>query len=257
MIIALKSVGFKEEDAREWVATGCVEPTIPGKHLGHTNSMMFNTVAALEMALNDGVHPLIEYQVGPKTGNIYEDAFLTFEDFFNAFIEQLKFMAYQTVDYNNYLGISHQVIRPTPILSSLFEGTLDKAKDVTEAGTIYNSSGVACIGLTDIVDSLCTIKKLVYDEKKVDFKELHKALEVNFEGYEKIHSMIVNKIPKFGSDHPEVNELVQRIVDSVFDIFYNRLNYRGGHYHAGYWSMSNHVAFGTLSGGIAEWKIEI
>lgn len=256
MIRALKSVGFKEEDARCWVATGCVEPTIPGKHFGHTNSMMFNMVAALEMALNNGVHPLIDEQIGPKTGDIYKDEFPTFEDFFKAFKEQLKFLAYQAIDYNNYLGVVHQIIRPTPILSSLFEGPLEKGKDLTEGGAIYNSSGVACIGLTDIVDSLFAIKKLVYEERKIDFKELHRALQVNFEGYEKIHSMIVNKVPKFGSDHPEVNRLAQEVVDAVFEIFYNRLNYRGGHYFPGYWSMSNHVAFGSISGALPSGRLK-
>jgi formate C-acetyltransferase len=256
MIKSLKSIGFKEEDARCWVATGCVEPTIPGKHFGHTNSMMFNMVAALEMALNNGIHPLIGEQIGPKTGDIYKDEFPTFEDFFNAFKEQLKFLAYQAIEYNNYLGISHQIIRPTPILSSLFEGPLEKGKDLTEGGAIYNSSGVACIGLTDIVDSLYAIKKLVYDEKKITFKELHKALEKNFEGYEKLHAMIVNKVPKFGSDNLEVNQIAQEVVDAVFEIFYNRLNYRGGHYLPGYWSMSNHVAFGSISGALPSGRLK-
>ena len=35
------------------VHTGCVEPTIAGKHFGHTNCMLLNMVAPLEMALHD------------------------------------------------------------------------------------------------------------------------------------------------------------------------------------------------------------
>ncbi len=255
MIYALISNGFMQEDACEWVATGCVEPTIPGKHFGHTNSMMFNTVAALEMALYNGIHPLIDEQIGPKTGDPAKNEFSSFEDFYRAFEEQLKFLAYQAIDYNNALGISHQIIRPTPILSSMFEGPMEEAKDVTEGGAIYNSSGVACIGLTDIVDSLMSIKKLVYDEKVFDFKTLIKALKTNFKGYEKMLAMIQNKVPKFGSDVPEVNSIAQRVVDSIYNIFYNRLNYRGGHYFPGYWSMSNHVAFGTLSGALPSGRL--
>ncbi len=255
MIQSLKSVNFKEEDARLWCATGCVEPTIPGKHFGHTNSMMFNMVAALEMALNNGIHPLIDEQVGPKTGSIEEDAFPVFEDFFHSFEQQVGFLADQTINYNNSLGKAHQVIRPTPILSSMFEGPMDRAIDLTEGGAVYNTSGVACIGLTDIVDSLMTIKKLVYDEKKTDFKTLHKAVASNFEGYEKLYTMIQNRVPKFGSDNPEVNQLAQRVVTMVFDIFYNRTNYRGGHYLVGFWSMSNHVAFGNLSGALPSGRL--
>ncbi len=250
MFKALKVQGFKERDAREWVATGCVEPTIPGKHFGHTNCMMFNMVASLEMALRSGVHPLMDEQVGPKTGDPALGAFTSFDDFFSAFRQQITFLAHQAIEYNNSLGRAHQAIRPTPILSSLFEGPMEKAKDLTEGGALYNTSGVACIGLTDIVDSLMTIKKLVYDENKTAFSTLINALDNNFEGCEKLHALILNRVPKFGSDDPGVNALAQRVVDMVYDAFYSRLNYRGGHYLIGFWSMSNHVAFGTLSGAL-------
>jgi pyruvate formate-lyase/glycerol dehydratase family glycyl radical enzyme len=250
MLKALRANGFGEEDARDWVATGCVEPTIPGRHFGHTNCMMFNMVAPLEMALHDGVHPLMEEQVGPRTGDIRGGALATFDDFFKAFEEQLRFLAVQATDYNNSLGRSHREIRPTPILSSLFEGPMEKARDLTEGGARYNTSGVACIGLTDIVDSLMTVKKLVYEEKKVAFPELLDALEVDFRGHEKLHAMIRSKVPKFGSDDPGVNALARRVVDMVYDAFHGRRSYRDGPYLAGFWSMSNHVAFGLLSGAL-------
>jgi len=57
------------EHARDWSATGCVEPTSSGRHYGHTGCLMFNIVAPLEMALRDGVHPLLAEQVGPHTGD--------------------------------------------------------------------------------------------------------------------------------------------------------------------------------------------
>jgi pyruvate-formate lyase len=250
MIAALKAHGFPEEDARDWVATGCVEPTIPGRHFGHTNSMMFNMVAALEMALHDGVHPLMDEQVGPKTGDIRAGAFPTFDDFFGAFEAQLRFLSGQAIDYNNSLGRSHREIRPTPILSSLFEGPMEKGMDLTEGSAVYNTSGTACIGLTDIVDSLMTLRKLVYEEKRVTFPEMLGALEADFEGHEKLRAMIRSKVPKFGSDDAEVNAMAARVVDMVHDAFHSRKNCRGGPYLAGFWSMSNHVAFGLLSGAL-------
>jgi len=250
MLRALKANGFELEDAREWVATGCVEPTIPGKHFGHTNCMMFNMVAALEMALYDGYHPLMDEQVGPHTGDAAAGAFAGFDDFFRAFERQIQFLVLQSTEYNNSLGRAHQEIRPVPTLSALFEGPMEKAKDLTEGAAPYNTSGVACIGLTDIVDSLMTIKRLVYDEKRVSFRELLEACRADFAGHEKLHAVIVNRVPKFGSDDAEVNELAARVVDMVYEAFHSRKNYRGGPYLAGYWSMSNHVAFGNLTGAV-------
>ncbi|MCJ7714966.1 MAG: pyruvate formate lyase family protein, partial [Anaerolineales bacterium] len=68
MIEALAHQGIKLEDARDWSATGCVEPTITGKHYGHTNCMLLNMVAPMEMALNNGVHPVMGDKIGPQTG---------------------------------------------------------------------------------------------------------------------------------------------------------------------------------------------
>jgi pyruvate formate-lyase/glycerol dehydratase family glycyl radical enzyme len=250
MVRSLKANGFAEEDARDWCATGCVEPTIPGRHFGHTNCMMFNMVAALEMALHDGVHPLMEEQVGPRTGDIRRGAFPAFDDFYRAFERQLQFLALQSTECNNSLGRAHQEIRPTPTLSALFDGPMEKARDLTEGSATYNTSGVACIGLTDIIDSLMTVKTIVYDRKTVGFPELLDALEADFVGHEKLHAVITNQVPKFGSDDPEVNAMAARVVDMVYDTFHRRTNYRGGPYLAGFWSMSNHVAFGNVTGAV-------
>ena len=61
MVQALAPHGYSREEMNDWVAIGCVEPTIPGKHLGHTNCMMFNMVAALEMLLYNGYHPPMDW----------------------------------------------------------------------------------------------------------------------------------------------------------------------------------------------------
>ena len=44
---SLAEFNYPVEDLRDWSATGCVEPTLCGKHIGHTNCMMMNMVAAL------------------------------------------------------------------------------------------------------------------------------------------------------------------------------------------------------------------
>ena len=71
---SLKEFRYPAHHLRDWSATGCVEPTLSGRHMGHTNCMMFNMVAALEMALYNGRHPLMRWDVGPKTGNPVEGA---------------------------------------------------------------------------------------------------------------------------------------------------------------------------------------
>lgn len=255
VMASLAEFNYPAEHLRDWSATGCVEPTLSGRHIGHTNCMMFNMVAALEMALNNGRHPLMRWDLGPKTGDIAAGHFQDFESFFEAFATQLRFLADQTCEYNNLLGQAHQAIRPTPYISALIQGPMQSGKDVTKGGALYNSSGVACIGLADITDSLMVIKKLVFEAKKASFGDLHRALCANFKNDPVLLAVIKNKVPLFGSGNKDALAMANRITRLAHDIFGAHANYRGGPYTAGFWSMSNHVAFGTLTGALPSGRL--
>jgi formate C-acetyltransferase len=199
MIETLVNQGFSIEDARDWAATGCVEPTIVGKHYGHTNCMLLNMVAPLEMALYNGLHPVMNEEIGPKTGDIL-NSFTTFDEFYDAYKHQLKYLEEKSIEINNYLGISHQYIHPTPLLSTMFERSLEKGKDIIQGGALYNTSGVALVSLTDVIDSLLVIRDLIYKRKELDFPSLMNALENNFENGSEALLQKINFVPKFVSN---------------------------------------------------------
>jgi pyruvate formate-lyase/glycerol dehydratase family glycyl radical enzyme len=248
MIESLVNQGIPVEDARDWAATGCVEPTIAGKHYGHTNCMLLNTVAPLEMALNNGKHPIIGEQIGPETGDPGKE-FKTYKDFLAAYKTQLKFLAEKSVEINNYLGYAHQYIHPTPLLSAMMEGPMEKGKDIIHGGAVYNSSGVALVSITDVIDSLMAIKNLVYEKKELDFDTLISALKNDFEDNDVLWAKLKNS-PKFGSDNEETREIAQDLMNFCYDTYQSHENYRGGKYLPGYWSISYHVGFGMLSGAL-------
>ncbi len=250
MIDALINQGFPIEEARDWAATGCVEPTIVGRHYGHTNCMLLNMVAPLEMALNNGIHPVIGEKIGPETGDV-RNSFATFEEFYNAYKTQLKYLIDQSIEINNYLGYAHQYIHPTPLLSTIYDGPLEKGKDLIYGGAIYNTSGVALVSLTDVVDSLIVIRDLIYNKKQLTFPEMMDAIEKDFaiDGAAKVLNLI-EKVPKFGSDEPETKDIADDLIDFCYNAYQAIDNYRGGKYLVGYWSISYHVGFGMLSGAL-------
>ena len=252
---ALAPLGYAAEDVNNWSATGCVEPTLSGRHMGHTNFCMINMVAALEMALNNGIHPVMNWRPGPATGSVENVDFETFEDFFQAFCRQFGFLIDNTVAYNDMLGRAHQKIRPTPLLSSLIEDCIQSGKDVTRGGARYNSSGAACIGLADVTDSLMAIKTLVYDEKRVPFADLKKAVDTNFAQHPALHALVTKKVPFFGSGNGEAVAMADRVARFARKRYGSHTNYRGGTYTAGFWSMSNHVIYGSLSGALPSGKL--
>jgi len=255
VMASLGEFNYDQRDLRNWSATGCVEPTLSGKHIGHTNCMMMNMVAALEMALNDGRHPLMNWKVGPATGVIESGAFPDFEGFYRAFTTQFQFLIDNSVEENNMLGKAHGYLRPTPLLSALIEGPITKGLDVTKGGATYNSSGSACIGLADITDSLMAVKKLVYDEKRVSFPEFKRAIDADYSGFPEIHAMVMNRVPRFGSGSDEALAMAQRVAAFAHDAYYAHENYRGGRYTAGFWSMSNHVIFGNMTGALPSGRL--
>ncbi|MDI6795382.1 MAG: pyruvate formate lyase family protein [Desulfatibacillaceae bacterium] len=250
VLAALAKHNYPMEHARDWSATGCVEPSISGRHLAHTGSILFNLVAPLEMALNNGRHPLMRWDLGPRTGSVEKGSFLSFEDFFNAFAAQLAFLAEQAVTLNSMLAKAHAKYRATPFLSALTDGCVEKAKDLTVGGARYNSSGTANIGLADVVDSLLAIKTLVFEQKAISFERLKYALDSNFESEPGLNAMLKNKVCLFGSGDADALAMANRVAGLVRQTWAKHKNFRGGPYTTGFWSMSQHVAYGNLSGAL-------
>ncbi len=132
----------------------------------------------------------------------------------------------------------------------MMEGCIESGKDATKGGAMYNSSGIAGIGLADITDSLLIIKKFVYEDKICTLREICDAVKNNFVGYEVLRSKMLNSVELFGSDSPQAVEMANKVAKYVHDCFSQKRNFRGAPYTVGFWSMSNHVAFGTSTGAL-------
>jgi len=252
VIAALTSKGETVEQARDYGVIGCVEPGSNGRSYGHSGSILLNLPSVLELTLYNGRHRHtgMDLLISHETGNCSD--FASFEDFRNAFAVQAKWLIGKAVDLNNILGKIHQDFYPTPILSALFEGPLDKKKDLVFGGAAINSSGVSIIGLADVVDSLSAIEQVVYKDKEVTFSELLEALKVDFSGYESLQKRLQNpeKTPKYGNENPHADRNVIWLIQMLDTTFGEKTNYRGGRYRVGYWSMTNHAGFGRLTGAL-------
>ena len=49
--------------------------------------------------------------------------------------------------------------------------------------------------------------------------------------------------------------MANRVTKFMKDTFWAHTNFRGGHYTTGFWSMSNHVAFGSLTGALPSGRL--
>jgi formate C-acetyltransferase len=211
VIKALTSKGETPEQARDYGVIGCVEPGSNGRFYGHTAAILLNLTSVLELALFNGRHRHtgLDLLISQETGD--PRTFTTFEEFAGALEEQIRWIADRSTDLNNFFGKIHQDFYPTPILSSLFEGPMEKGRDLIAGGAAINSSAATIIGLADVADSLSAIEKVVFEEKAVSFGELLEALENNFEGYEALQALLINpeKTPKYGNDDPKADANVR------------------------------------------------
>ena len=250
VITSLAAHGWEIEDVRGYVATGCVEPSLPGKLSSATSTLEINLVAPLEMAMNQGRHPLTNWTFGPKTGCIEKGDFPTFEEFWNAFSTQVGFIVEQSVIGNNQLGEIYQRYQPAPLLSSLLDGCIESGRGLTRGGAKYNSSGATIIGLTDVVDSLMAIKKLIFEDRLATFSELKAAVDTNYTSNPRLHALVMSRITRFGSGNEEAVAMANRVTHLVHESYKRHSNYRGGIYTTGWWSMANHSAYGRVTGAL-------
>lgn len=248
-IQTLENQGITTQHARDFGIIGCVEMGVPGKTYDASSAIMFNLVSSLELTLYNGKRPITGDEVmSIETGD--PASFKTFDEFREAFQEQVRWMLGKAIELNEALGLSHQEMLPTPLLSAFFDGPLEKGKDLIFGGARYNASGTTHIGFADTVDSLNAIEKAVFIDKVCTFAELLQALRADFAGYEKLHAYLVNKTPKFGTDDPIAVKNSQNLIRFLYDFYQSHTNYRGGKYKPAYWTMTNHAGQGKLSGAL-------
>lgn len=253
---ALTGQDVSLEHARDYSSVGCVEPSSGGRTYGHTGCILMNLTSALEMALWGGKHRLTEdEQIGPKTKPAV--AMTSFGEFKKALENQLGWLIDQVVTLNNNLGRAHQKIHPTPMLSALMEGCMEKGKDVISGGATYNSSGAAMIGLAEVVDSVTAIEEFVFEKKKVTMAEITSAINANWSGpYKRLQTMVKASPEKFGTDSRMARANTDWLIGFLHDTFQSRENYRGGKYTVGYWTMTNHAGFGVLTGALPSGRMK-
>ncbi|MFH1215764.1 MAG: pyruvate formate lyase family protein [Pseudomonadota bacterium] len=237
--------------ARDYAVIGCVELASSGRDYPASSSIMLNLAAVMEMALFGGKRPITgDKQIGPSTP--LPETLKSFEEFWEVFKTQLDWLVKQAIQLNEYLGDVHQQMMPSPLLSALFEGPMDKGLDLIRGGALYNSSGATHIGFADVVDSLNAIEKTVFIDRKYGFGELVKAMKENFQGeqQEKMRLFLKNRAPKYGTEDPVARKNAQNIVRHLFELYQSHSNYRGGPYRPAFWTMTNHAGLGGISGAM-------
>ena len=234
------NVGIKEKDAMNYVPIGCYEPAVWGKEIGCTGNGGANLGKAVEFAITGGIDLNSGKQISVKTGEIK-----TYKDFISAVKTHIKFMVESGMNYIREIEKYYGEIGPDPLLSAMYDRSIKTGVDVFEGGAEYNNTSYYTYFIASLVDSVCAVKKLVFEEKRVMFAELCEILKNNWEGNEKLRLIAKNIPEKYGNNNAVADEITKDITDYCASIINNKPNSRGGVFKAALFSTDLFVGYGA------------
>jgi pyruvate-formate lyase len=224
IVPALENRGFPPEHARDYTTDGCWETFIQGK-----SQFKYGVISAPE-ALTRALFPgrwdkeavTFKYteEFDPFRGADIPDpyGFSTYDELWASFAHQLgRYIkgAVETVD-KMWDGRLYD-IAPLPLISACLEGPLESGTDLTKHGSEYSIYTPFLGGLSHAADSLAAIKKLCFEEKLIDWKELLDAVGDNWEGKEDLRQMVMSRAPAYGNDDDYVDGIAREIVEFYVD----------------------------------------
>ncbi|MFX0049137.1 MAG: pyruvate formate lyase family protein, partial [Candidatus Hermodarchaeota archaeon] len=239
--------GVPEDKVWDYACVGCLENTMQGNDRSGTVNCNPNLTKSIELTLWNGKNMPTDLpnkskkQLGPKTGEIGK--LLTWEDFWDAWVKQIKFIINYLVDVYNPLEKLRSDFLPTPFVSTIVRGCAEKALDVRRGGPELRFITIEGVGFGTTVDSLLAIKKNVYDDKRYTLQQVKEAIFNNFQGDEQnvMQTLLKNKSPKYGNNSDNPDELGKLVMKTWTDECWkyktpNDFQYRPGMLSWNYWA---------------------
>ena len=125
----------------------------------------------------------------------------------------------------------HVEILPGPFVSVLSTGCIDRARDICR-GAKYNNFGIHGTGIAVAVDSLASVRALVFEQRLVTLPELVALLDTDFAGRPDVRAA-AQAAPKMGNADPRVDEIAKRLLAFWGHAFDGKRNGRGGIFRPG------------------------
>ncbi len=259
---ALEKQGIPKMDSHLYAMNGCNQIDIQGKsHMGLEDGEIC-LLKCLEYALFDGVDLITGLQTSIHTGDATK--FEAFDDVWKAFEKQVRYALTQVVHMANTSQRIFSEMSPNPLRSAIVQGCLEKGKDYTCGGPIYNHGQILTEGLADTVDSLLSIKHFVFETKEFSMEKMLSMLQNDFVGEEALRLKLERYPVKFGNDIPEADEMAGKVQRFFFSEMPKHHTWRdpiNGTYGGGLSTFQRTARYGRSTGASAngrhasDWRI--
>ncbi len=233
------------ENARDFSIVGCVE-LAPKGFQGRVNGGLLNVARVVDLAINRGIDRLTGERLGVDTGIPN-----TYAELMGAVARQMERIV--SLQVQNALAVDMAQRENTPhlLLSSLIDGCIESGRDMTAGGSRYGATPILYAGLATAADSICAIKKCVFDEKAFSLKEVNRALDADFAGFADIRKKLL-AAPKYGAGDPYADAVMRELTDLFFGIVERRRDIDNRPYTSMVLTLGGTVPHGWKTGATAD-----
>lgn len=236
---ALRRRGKEESDLCDYLLVGCYEPGVGGREL----------IASMSCCINL-VHPFDVLFARPDA-DLPADA-----DAFEAeFAKVLEGQVDRALAGACAAERHWYEFAPSPLFSGSFRDCIASARDVSQGGCRYNSSGVVLIGLGTAADSLAAVRALTTGAGAVSMKELAAAVRANWKGFEQLQLRARRQTPKWGNNDERVDSAAKLVYSVATKRVNGRPNGHGGTFNAGSWTIYLDMTYGKMTGATPDGRV--
>lgn len=152
-----------KDNVHDYASVGCLENTMVGNDRSGTVDNNINLLKAMELVYGNGRDfiPFRDDMTGKYSKQTQDDpitgapeALDTFDKFWDAFAEQLKYYIKRFVDNYELTEIIRSRFQPTPYLSILVRGCAGSGRDITKGGAELSFTMIEGVTFATTVDSL-------------------------------------------------------------------------------------------------------
>ena len=228
----IRSLGYGEKEAREFMLWGCYEWAVRDS-ANDTFGAAVNVLKGFSDALaGAGGTPPPHFEAFKR-------------QVFDTIVSNV--VAARTFVLENERHLWE--INPS-MLPSLAAGySVRTGRDVYQGGTEHgNNTGIWMIGLGTTVDALMAAKEIVYDRKEMSLADLGRLMAADWKGHEGLRLRMMRAKGKWGNNDPAANALARELVKCITEPVNRRPNSRGGVFKAHGHTARLHIEMGRSTG---------
>jgi len=152
----------------------------------------------------------------------YED----FESYYDALVEQIQAETADALEKLTAYRKARGQYRPQPVRTLFIDDCIDKQLDFNAGGARYYWSVSNVAGLINVIDSLSTVKELIFVQKKYTPETFYAALD----SQDPVFLKEARSCPAFGVDDDRIDTLAADLAGKIYDGFVGKECWPSGKY---------------------------